>query len=144
MEIALRGGAGRDAAGGPRGGGAFRNDKPIRVSEVSTLAESMVFYSSLSWFVKAGKEGAFLDLVRRTQRQRGYGDFYGFVLVAQGSGEVMAEHGVHAWDVAALKPIVEEAGGRFSDWDGGQSIHQPDVVLSNGKVHDTVLAILRG
>ena len=60
----------------------------------------------------------FLDLASRTQRQRGFGDFYGFVLVAQGSGELMVEHGVHAWDVAAIKPIVEEAGGRFTDWDG--------------------------
>src|SRR5262245_30036290 len=84
-----------------RGDGAFRNARPIRVSDVSELSESMVFYSSLSWFVKANRQEAFLELVRRTQRQRGFGDFYGFVLVAQGSGEVMAEHGVHAWDVAA-------------------------------------------
>src|SRR5439155_25741165 len=96
-----------------RGDGAFRDGRPIRVSDVGELGEALVFYSSLSWFVKAAKEKEFLELVRRTQRQRGYGDFYGFVLVAQGSGEVMAEHGVHAWDVAALKVIVEEAGGRF-------------------------------
>ena len=56
----------------------------------------MVFYSSMSWFVKAGREQQFMDLVRRTQRQRGFGDFYGHVLVAQGSGEAMLEYGVHA------------------------------------------------
>ena len=83
-----------------------------------------MFYSSLSWFVKAGRQDAFLDLALQTERQRGFGDFYGFVLVAQGSGELMVEHGVHAWDVAAIKPIVEEAGGRFSDWDGRWR-HQP-------------------
>src|SRR5262245_42060889 len=68
-----------------RGGGAFRGARPIRVSDVSELSESLLFYSSLSWFVKANRQDAFLELVRRTQRQRGFGDFYGFVLVAQGS-----------------------------------------------------------
>ena len=56
----------------------------------------------------------------------------------------MVEHGVHAWDVAALKAIVEEAGGRFSCWDGSTSIHQPDVLVSNGKLHDEVLQRRRG
>jgi histidinol-phosphatase len=56
----------------------------------------------------------------------------------------MAEHGVHAWDVAAIKPIVEEAGGRFTNWAGEPSILSPDCVTSNGILHDEVLAILRG
>ena len=94
--------------------------------------------------MKVGREQAFLEMVRRTQTQRGFGDFYGHVLVAEGAGEAMIEHGVHIWDVAALQPIVEEAGGRFSDWDGTPSIHRPDVVISNGHVHDEILAILKG
>ena len=125
-----------------RGDGAHRNDRPIRVSDVADLSQGLLFYSSLSWFLKAGRQDDFLRLVQGTDRQRGFGDFYGHVLVAQGSGEVMVEHGVHAWDVAALKPIVEEAGGRYSTWNGSKSIHEPDVVLSNGKVHDAVLAVL--
>ena len=56
----------------------------------------------------------------------------------------MVEHGVHAWDVAAIKPIVEEAGGRFSDWDGKPDVYKSDVIVSNGKLHDEALAILRG
>ncbi len=127
-----------------RGDGAFRNERRIRVSDVGNLAEAMVFYSSLSWFIKAGRRDEFLELTERTDRQRGFGDFYGHVLVAQGSGEVMVEHGVHAWDVAALKPIVEEAGGKYSDWDGVPNIHSVHVVVSNGKLHDEVLSILRG
>jgi histidinol-phosphatase len=125
-----------------RGDGAFRNDRPIHVSTVDKLSEALLMYSSLSWFIKAGRQEQFIELTQRTQKQRGFGDFYGFVLVAQGSGEVMVEHGVHAWDVAAIKPIVEEAGGRFSDWDGTPSIHRPDVVVSNGWLHEEVLAIL--
>jgi histidinol-phosphatase len=125
-----------------RGQGAFRNDRRIRVSNEADLSRALVFYSGLNWFVKAGRERAFLELVRRTDRQRGYGDWYGFLLVAQGSGEVMVEHGVHAWDVAAIQPIIEEAGGRFSDWQGKIDIHAPDIIVSNGKLHDEVLAIL--
>ncbi len=126
-----------------RGDGAYRNDGRIRVSDVADLSRSMLFYSSLSWFLKAGRQEAFLELTRRTERQRGFGDYYGHVLVAQGSGEVMIEHGVHAWDVAAIQPLVEEAGGRFSDWSGQPNIHSPDVLISNGKLHDEVLALLQ-
>jgi histidinol-phosphatase len=127
-----------------RGHGAYRNDRRIRVSDQADLSKALAFYSGLSWFLKAGKEQNFLDLVRATDRQRGYGDWYGFVLVAQGSGELMAEHGVHAWDVAALIPIVEEAGGRMTDWDGGGDIHRPDSLASNGKLHAQALTILNG
>ncbi len=127
-----------------RGDGAYRNDRRIHVSQEADLSRALVFYSGLSWFVEAGREGDFLRLVKRTDRQRGFGDFYGFVLVAQGSGELMVEQGVHPWDVVALKPIVEEAGGRFSNWDGGVSIDRPDVVVSNGKLHDATLAALNG
>jgi len=127
-----------------RGDGAYRGERRIRVSDVAQLDEAIVFYSSLSWFVKAGCRDLFLELSLRTQRQRGFGDFYGFVLVAQGSGELMVEHGVHIWDVAALKPIIEEAGGRFSDWDGKPDVYRPDVLVSNGRLHDEVLGILQG
>ena len=126
-----------------RGDGAYRNDRRIRVSDVAEMSQALVFYSSLSWFIKAGRQEAFVELVRYSDRTRGFGDFYGFVLVAQGSGELMVEHGVHAWDVAAIKPIIEEAGGRFSNWSGAANIHSPDVLVSNGKLHDEALAILR-
>ncbi len=125
-----------------RGEGAYRNDRRIHVSSVAKLSDAHIYYSSLSWFVKAGFQDVFLNLVTKTQRQRGFGDFYGFVLVAQGSGELMVEHGVHPWDMAALKVIVEEAGGRYSDWNGNADIHRPDVLVSNGRLHDEVLQLL--
>lgn len=128
-----------------RGDGAFRGERRIHVSDEADLSKSLLFYSSLSWFLKAGKQDAFLELTRKTERQRGFGDFYGHVLVADGAGEIMVEHGVHAWDIVALKPIVEEAGGRMTDWDGSSSdMNRPDVIVSNGKRHDEVLAILAG
>jgi histidinol-phosphatase len=126
-----------------RGDGAYRDSRRIHVSSVDRLADAQLFYSSISWFVKAGCKDAFLQVAGLTQRQRGFGDFYGYVLVAQGAGELMVEHGVHAWDIAALVPIVEEAGGRISNWDGGLDIERPDVVVSNGRLHEDALEILR-
>jgi histidinol-phosphatase len=126
-----------------RGGGAYANDRRIRVSDVADLSESLLCYSSVSWFRRAGREAAFLELAAKTQRQRGYGDYFGFVLVAEGAVEVMVEHGVHPWDVAATKAIVEEAGGTFTDWDGTPTIDRPDVLASNGRVHRAVLDILK-
>jgi len=127
-----------------RGGGAFVNERKIRVSDVATLADSLVCYSSINWFTKYGREKSFLELATRTARQRGYGDFYGFVLVAEGAADLMVEHGVNPWDVAATKAIVEEAGGRFTDWEDNPTILRPDALASNGKVHAEALAILRG
>jgi histidinol-phosphatase len=126
-----------------RGDGAYRNDRRIHVSDIADLSKALLFYSSLSWFTRAGYEQEFLDLSRRAERARGFGDFYGMVLVAQGSGEVMIEHGVHSWDVAAMLPIVEEAGGRFTDWDGNVTIDRPDVLVSNGKLHNEILQLLQ-
>lgn len=127
-----------------RGDGAFRDERRLHVSDVGQLSEAHFFYSSLSWFIKAGADKRFLELVKKTQRQRGFGDFYGFVLVAQGSGELMVDHGVHAWDLGALRPIIEEAGGRLTDWRGQATIHHSDVIASNGRLHDEVLKILQG
>jgi histidinol-phosphatase len=127
-----------------RGDGAFRGDRSICVSDVGVLGEATLFHTSMAWFIRAGRAEQFQDLARRVQTERGYGDFYGHMLVAQGSGELMVEHGVHPWDMAALKPIVEEAGGRFSDWDDTPTIYRPDVIASNGKLHAEALKILRG
>jgi histidinol-phosphatase len=127
-----------------RGGGAYMNERKIRVSSVAALADSLVCYSSINWFTKYGREKSFIELASRTQRQRGYGDFYGFVLVAEGAAELMVEHGVNPWDIAATKAIIEEAGGRFTDWDDNPTIHRPDALASNAKVHAEALAILRG
>ncbi len=127
-----------------RGDGALRDDRRIHVSKVEDLAAATMFYSSLSWFVRADRGREFLKLVTLTQRQRGFGDFYGFILVAQGSGEIMAEHGVKPWDIAALKAIVEEAGGKMTNWKNDDTIVSPDVIASNGLLHDVSLGILNG
>ena len=125
-----------------RGDGAYVNDRRIQVSTEDQLSESLMCYSSIRWFQSAGREKTFLELVSKTQRQRGFGDFYGFVLVAEGAADLMLEHGVHEWDVSALKAIVEEAGGTFTDWKGTPTTATPDVLATNGKLHAATLAIL--
>lgn len=126
-----------------RGHGAYRDQTRLSVSKVDKLEEGQFFYSSLSWFMASGVKEAFLDMTHRSQRQRGFGDFYGFMLVAQGSGEIMLEYGVSPWDVAALVPILEEAGGTFTDWDGNRTIYRPDILASNGIMHASMLQLLR-
>lgn len=126
-----------------QGNGAFRDERRISVSRTEELKQSLVSYSSFGFF-KAGNKGmAFQEMLNCCERSRAYADFYGFVLVAQGSVDLMVEYGVHIWDVAGLKVIVEEAGGRFSDWEGNPTIDRPDALATNGKLHNAALEILR-
>ncbi len=125
-----------------RGAGAWRDERRIHVSDVDQTARAHLYYSSINWFRKAGKERPFLDAYALTERQRGFGDFYGFVLVAQGSGEVMIEHGVHSWDLASLIPLVEEAGGKMTNWQGRVDLESPDVLATNGRLHAAFLEAL--
>lgn len=127
-----------------KGDGAYRGERRLRVSQVDDLQTATLFYTNLKYFARAGKSEHFQALAAQVQNQRGYGDFWGHMLVAQGSGDVMAEQGVHIWDVAAVKPIIEEAGGRYSDWEGQPNIRRSDVVVSNGKLHERALQLLRG
>lgn len=125
------------------GHGAFKNDEPIRISGIAKLNETLACYSGFRFFQEAGKDSQFHRLLNAVDRARGYGDYYGFLLVAQGSCDLMVDHGVHIWDIAALKIIVEEAGGQFSDWSGGQDLERPDCIASNRHVHQDALAILQ-
>ena len=66
------------------------------------------------------------------------------MMIAQGSGEIMIEHGVHSWDLGAIVPIIEEAGGKLTAWDGVLDIEKPDVLATNGIMHEAALKIMRG
>lgn len=127
-----------------KGSGAFCDTEPIRVSGIPKLSDTLACYSGFKFFQDAGKDSQFHKLLNSVDRARGYGDYYGFVLVAQGSCDLMVDHGVHIWDIAALKIIVEEAGGVFTDWSGGNDMERPDCLASNGKVHAAALTILQG
>ena len=103
----------------------------------------MVVHSSINFLKRSAYWDGFLRLSDRTQVQRGFGDFSAYLWVAEGQGEIALSTTVKAWDVAALKVIVEEAGGRVTDLDGGSGIYAGTVCASNGLLHDEALAAMR-
>lgn len=130
-----------------RGGGASVRldgaERPIHVSAISALAEAQIAFSTLRGLDNAGLGDGLRRLTGGAWRDRGFGDFWGHMLVAQGSAEAMLEYGVAPWDMAAPHLIVSEAGGRMTDLDGRSSWSGPQVVSSNGLLHDLVLEALR-
>jgi histidinol-phosphatase len=126
------------------GGGAFTRvggrERQIRVSAVDRLDEAHLLFATLRSLDEQGRLPAWLTAVRGSWRDRGFGDFWGHMLVAQGSAEAMyEEHGVHVWDLAAPHIIVTEAGGRMTDLRGHDSWSGPDALTSNGLLHEELL-----
>lgn len=126
-----------------RGEGAWRNGQPIRVSDVAGLADSQLIFSGVRWLMKPERAGL-LDTLRQAKRTRGFGDFWGHMLVAQGSAEAMVEDELSLWDYAALVPIVEEAGGRVTRLDGGPLHPDGSVLTTNGVMHDELVRRFSG
>lgn len=125
-----------------RGGGAFADGEPIRVSAVGRLGDAQLSYDSVPGFEARDLGEQFLGLARRCWRTRGLGDFWSHVLVAEGACDVAVEPAVALWDVAAVQVIVEEAGGRFTDLSGFARPDGGSAVSTNGLLHDEVLAAL--
>jgi histidinol-phosphatase len=130
-----------------KGSGAFTGRQrssatPIRVSGISRLADASLSYSSLTGWEEGGRLGGFLDLTRQVWRTRGFGDFYSYVLLAEGAVDIAAEPEVSLWDLAALVPIVTEAGGEFTDLAGRPGPAGGSAVATNGKLHEDVLGLL--
>ena len=115
----------------------------LRVSGVADLADASLSYSSLTGWEERGRLPGLLALSRRVWRTRAYGDFWSHVLVAEGAVDASCEPEVSLWDLAALQPVVEEAGGRFSDLSGAPDPAGGSVVCSNGLLHEDVLEALR-
>jgi histidinol-phosphatase len=127
-----------------RGEGAWRDGGSVSVSRVSELHDAHLAYDSVRSFEEIGLGERFLALARRCARSRGFGDFWSHVLVADGSIDVAVEvGGLAVWDLAPLRVLVEEAGGRFTDLGGAARADGGEAVSTNGLLHDEVLAALR-
>jgi histidinol-phosphatase len=122
-----------------RGGGAWSGKRKLQVSRVSELEDAQIFYASRSAFKAAGKEHAFDRVVDGVWRDRGFGDFWGYALVAEGAGEAMIEPELYSWDLAAPSIIVEEAGGRVTDLEGRRTYAGGNALATNGLLHDAIL-----
>ena len=136
-----------------RGGGAWAVDtgraateppRRITVSRVAAVADMQLLYGSAQDVVQSGKAPGFGALIDDVWRDRGFGDFWGYTLVAEGAAEAMVESDLSPWDMAAPVVVVEEAGGRMTTFEGRRSIHERTAVASNGVLHEEVLRRLRG
>jgi histidinol-phosphatase len=132
-----------------RGSGAFHVDRNgarrrIRTSDVASIEDAQLIFTSRRENLRSGLMPGFDALIDACWRERGFGDFWGYALVAEGAAEAMIESGMHAWDVAAPLVIIEEAGGRVTDATGARDVFAPTFVGSNGLLHDEILARLRG
>ena len=114
----------------------------LNVSKVSRLEDASLSYSSLSGWEERGRLDAFLDLTRETWRTRAYGDFWSYMLVAEGAVDAAAEPELELYDMAALVPIVTEAGGTFTSLDGAPGPWGGNAVATNGLLHDEILGRL--
>ena len=124
-----------------RGLGCRWNGRPARVSDVTSLSEACVAYTDArAMHDRLGDD--WTRLMRDTALERGWGDCYGHCLVATGRADIMLDPRMNPWDCAALVPIVQEAGGRFTDWTGRVTIDGGDAVSTNGALHDEILTRL--
>jgi histidinol-phosphatase len=114
----------------------------MKVSGVRELGDASLSFASLSGWEARNKLDAFLDLTRRCYRTRGYGDFWSYMLVAEGAVDIAPEPELEVYDMAALVPIVEEAGGRFTSLDGARGPWGHNGLATNGLLHDQVLDLL--
>ena len=122
------------------GNGAFLNDEPISVSNVTHPEEAMVCHGGLKWFVEKGTFPGIYDFINDAARTRGFGDFYMYHLVASARADAVVEAAISIWDIAAITVIVREAGGKVTDIRGQAITKETDsLVATNGVLHNTVL-----
>ncbi len=127
-----------------RGAGAWSGRRRLRVSGISEVARAQIFHGSLAGNEVPRRVPGMLDLLQSSLRQRGFGDFYQHMLVAEGAGEVAIDPIMNPWDIAPLLVIVEEAGGRATTLSGERTIYGRSLVSTNARLHDRTLAILAG
>ena len=130
-----------------RGNGAFTKDidgriRIIETSKVSDLASSSFSYNAIQLWDQAGKLDELIALSRKVWRARAFGDFLSYMYLAEGSLEMVSEHDLKLYDIAALVPIVEEAGGTFTAIDGSLTEESSSVLATNTLMHETFMKAL--
>ena len=129
-----------------RGAGAWSSDRPgerLLVSGVRELGDASLSYNGLEYWREAGRLDQLLGLTERVWRTRAYGEFWSYVMVAEGALDVAGEDGLAPYDMAALQVVVEEAGGSFSSLDGAPGPWHGSALATNGLLHDEVVRAVR-
>ncbi|GAA2452053.1 MULTISPECIES: histidinol-phosphatase [Streptomyces] len=127
---------------GAYSGRSLSSATPLRVSKVAELSDASFAYSSLGGWEEQGRMEGFLDLTRACWRTRGYGDFWSYMMVAEGSVDICAEPELSLWDMAAPAIVVQEAGGVYTGLDGKPGPHSGNAAASNGLLHEELLGYL--
>ncbi len=120
-----------------------RPPRPARVSARAPLAKGLFVTSEVATYDEIGRRDVYDRLQAAARLSRSWGDCYGYLMVATGRAELMVDPVVALWDVAPLLPILEEAGGTFTDWQGRRTIHSGQGLASNGLIFDEVLRLVR-
>jgi histidinol phosphatase-like enzyme (inositol monophosphatase family) len=121
-----------------------RESKRCRVSQCTKLSEATFITSEVLTFNKCNRRAAYDQLETHVRLTRTWGDAYGYALIATGRADVMVDPIMSEWDAAPLLVILEESGGRFTDWQGKPTIFGKEGVATNGVLHESVLALLNG
>lgn len=125
-------------------GGGRPEKRRLHVSDRTDLGEAQVLFRSVTDMHASRVAAGFDALLPTVWRERGFGDFWGYALVAEGAAEAMMERDLGSWDLAAPWIVVEEAGGRITDFDGRRSFDAGEGLATNGVLHDVLLDRLRG
>ncbi len=125
-----------------RGGGAHARTRRLQVSTVAELSRAHILHGDIGGRAEGRTPAGLHSLLRAAERTRGFGDFYQHVLVAEGAGDVALDFKMQPWDIAAVKIVVDEAGGRATTLSGDDSIYGGSLVSSNGLLHAAATTIL--
>jgi histidinol-phosphatase len=126
-----------------RGLGCLWNDVAARVSATESLGDALLLATDFGVCEQYGFGRAAEILQRQVHARRTWGDVYGHVLVATGRADIMLDPIMNVWDCASLLPIVEEAGGTFTDWHGQRTIQGGNAISTNGVLFESVMAAIR-
>jgi len=126
-----------------RGLGCFWNGEPARVSSTGSISDALLLSTDFGAAATYGFGRAADELQRRARARRTWGDCYGHVLVATGRADIMLDPIMNVWDCAPLLPILEEAGGTFTDWKGSAGIEGGNAISTNGKLFADVMRVVR-
>ena len=121
------------------------DEQPTRakVSDCAALGQGLFVTSEVLSFESIGRRDVFDRLQATARLTRTWGDCYGYLMVATGRAELMVDPVLNVWDAAAILPVIEEAGGRFTDWLGRPTIHSGQAIAAGAEVLEEVLAVLR-
>lgn len=112
----------------------------IRVSGVDRLEDATLSYNNLQTWDQYGYLDQLVALSREVGRTRAFGDLWSYMLLAEGAIDIAGEFDMKPWDIAALVPVIREAGGSLTTVSGTESVFEPGVIATNGLLHDEVLA----